>query len=63
MSKAFTREETDGPDIPDLPPLASTLAPGARNYITAAGGVADGAGGGVGVGVGLGSGGMIFSQW
>jgi transcription elongation factor GreB len=37
MSKAFTREETDGPDIPDLPPLASTLAPGAKNYITAAG--------------------------
>ena len=37
MSKAFTREETDGPDIPDLPPLTSTLAPGARNYITAAG--------------------------
>jgi transcription elongation factor GreB len=37
MSKAFTREETDGPDIPDLPPLVSTLAPGARNYITAAG--------------------------
>ena len=28
MSKAFTREETDGPDIPDLPPLTSTL--GAR---------------------------------
>jgi transcription elongation factor GreB len=37
MSKAFTREENDGPDIPDLPPLASALAPGARNYITAAG--------------------------
>jgi transcription elongation factor GreB len=37
MSKAFTREENDGPDIPDLPPLASTLAPGAKNYITAAG--------------------------
>jgi transcription elongation factor GreB len=37
MSKAFTREETDGPDIPDLPPLTSALAPGARNYITAAG--------------------------
>jgi transcription elongation factor GreB len=37
MSKAFTREETDGPDIPDLPPLSSALAPGARNYITAAG--------------------------
>jgi transcription elongation factor GreB len=37
MSKAFTREETDGPDIPDLPPLGSALSPGARNYITAAG--------------------------
>ncbi|MEP6974206.1 MAG: GreA/GreB family elongation factor [Spartobacteria bacterium] len=37
MSKAFTREENDGPDIPDLPPLASTLPEGARNYITAAG--------------------------
>jgi len=30
MSKAFTREENDGPDIPDLPPLISTLAPGAK---------------------------------
>src|SRR5450432_1127233 len=37
MSKAFTREENDGPDIPDLPPLSSALAPGARNYITAEG--------------------------
>ncbi len=37
MSKAFTREENDGPDIPDLPPLSSALAPGARNYITSAG--------------------------
>jgi transcription elongation factor GreB len=37
MSKAFTREETDGPDIPDLPPLASSLSPGAKNYITTAG--------------------------
>src|ERR1044072_1554535 len=37
MSKAFTREENDGPDLPDLPPLLSTLAPGAKNYITAAG--------------------------
>ena len=37
MSKAFTREENEGPEIPDLPPFASTLAPGARNYITAAG--------------------------
>ena len=37
MSKAFTREENDGPDIPDLPPMSSVLAPGARNYITVAG--------------------------
>lgn len=37
MSKAFTREENDGPDIPDLPPLASALPEGARNYITASG--------------------------
>jgi transcription elongation factor GreB len=37
MSKAFTREENDGPDIPDLPPLSSSLEPGARNYITATG--------------------------
>lgn len=36
MSKAFTKEETDGPDIPDLPPV-SILPEGARNYITAAG--------------------------
>ncbi len=34
MSKAFTREETNGPDIPDLPPLASVLPSGAKNYIT-----------------------------
>jgi transcription elongation factor GreB len=37
MSKAFTREETDGPDVPDLPPLSSALSPGAKNYITTAG--------------------------
>jgi transcription elongation factor GreB len=37
MSKAFTREENDGPDIPDLPLLSSSLEPGARNYITATG--------------------------
>lgn len=37
MSKAFTREENDGPEIPDLPPAASTLPEGARNYMTAAG--------------------------
>ena len=34
MSKAFTREETDGPNIPELPPLASMLPLGAKNYIT-----------------------------
>jgi transcription elongation factor GreB len=34
MSKAFTREETDGPEMPDLRPLASTLPPGAKNYMT-----------------------------
>ncbi|HEV2839720.1 MAG TPA: GreA/GreB family elongation factor [Chthoniobacterales bacterium] len=37
MSKAFTREENEGLDLPELPALASTLAPGAKNYITAAG--------------------------
>jgi transcription elongation factor GreB len=37
MSKAFTREENEGPDIPDLPALTSALAPGAKNYITPAG--------------------------
>lgn len=37
MSKAFTREENDGPDIPELPPLVSALPEGARNYITADG--------------------------
>ena len=37
MSKAFTREENEGPDVPELPPLVSTLPPGAKNYITRAG--------------------------
>ncbi|MEO5753883.1 MAG: GreA/GreB family elongation factor [Chthoniobacterales bacterium] len=37
MSKAFTREENDGPEIPHLPPLAPTLPEGARNYMTATG--------------------------
>jgi transcription elongation factor GreB len=37
MSKAFTREETEGPDIPDLPPLTSVLPSGAKNYITSSG--------------------------
>jgi transcription elongation factor GreB len=34
VSKAFTRDENEGPDIPELLPTASVLAPGARNYIT-----------------------------
>ncbi len=37
MSKAFTREENEGPELPDLPPLTSTLPPGAKNYMTRAG--------------------------
>jgi transcription elongation factor GreB len=37
MSKAFTREDDSAPEIPDLPPLTSALAPGAKNYITSAG--------------------------
>ena len=37
MSKAFTREDDTAPELPDLPPPAPTLAPGARNYITPAG--------------------------
>jgi len=37
MSKAFTREENDGRDLPDLPPPVAILPEGARNYITAAG--------------------------
>jgi transcription elongation factor GreB len=37
MSKAFTREENAGPEIPDLPPLVSPLPEGARNYMTATG--------------------------
>jgi transcription elongation factor GreB len=37
MSKAFTRDENEGPDIPDLQLPASVLAPGAKNYITAQG--------------------------
>ncbi|MGI8819641.1 MAG: hypothetical protein ACR2ID_02025 [Chthoniobacterales bacterium] len=37
MSKAFTREDNDGPEIPYLPLLASILPQGARNYITATG--------------------------
>ena len=37
MSKAFTRDENEGPEIPELPPTSSVLAPGAKNYITAQG--------------------------
>ena len=37
MSKAFTREDDDAPELPDLPLPATTLAPGAKNYITPAG--------------------------
>ncbi|MEY2572372.1 MAG: transcription elongation factor GreB [Verrucomicrobiota bacterium] len=34
MSKAFTRDENEGPEIPEVPPTASLLAAGAKNYIT-----------------------------
>jgi len=34
MSKAFTRDENEGPEIPDVIPTPSILAPGAKNYIT-----------------------------
>ena len=34
MSKAFTRDENEGPEIPDVPPTTSVLAPGSKNYIT-----------------------------
>ena len=37
MSKAFTRDENEGPDIPDVAPTASVLAPGTKNYITPGG--------------------------
>lgn len=37
MSKAFTREENEGPELPDLAPLISTLPAGAKNYMTADG--------------------------
>jgi transcription elongation factor GreB len=37
MSKAFTRDENEGPDIPDVVHTASVLAPGAKNYITPGG--------------------------
>src|SRR6476469_5460749 len=34
MSKAFTRDENEGPEIPDVISTPSILAPGAKNYIT-----------------------------
>ena len=34
MSKAFTRDENEGPEIPEIVPTVSVLTPGARNYIT-----------------------------
>lgn len=37
MSKAFTRESDDAPDMPVLPRPASALPPGAKNYLTSDG--------------------------
>jgi transcription elongation factor GreB len=37
VSKAFTREENQGPDLPEPLPTSSVLPPGAKNYITRAG--------------------------
>jgi transcription elongation factor GreB len=37
MSKAFTREDTDGPEFDELPAIASLLPAGATNYMTADG--------------------------
>jgi transcription elongation factor GreB len=37
MSKAFTREDDNAPELPDLPVPTATLAPGAKNYITPGG--------------------------
>jgi transcription elongation factor GreB len=34
MSKAFTRDENEGPEIPDVVATPSILPPGAKNYIT-----------------------------
>ena len=34
MSKAFTRDENEGPEIPEVVPTASLLTPGAKNYVT-----------------------------
>lgn len=37
MSKAFTRESDDAPEIPVRPRRTSALPPGTRNYLTAGG--------------------------
>ena len=37
MSKAFTREETEGPDVPEVARPISALPPGTTNYLTASG--------------------------
>lgn len=37
MSKAFTRESDDAPEIPLRPRRVSTLPPGTKNYLTASG--------------------------
>jgi transcription elongation factor GreB len=37
VSKAFTREENEGPDLPELERPASALPPGMTNYMTADG--------------------------
>lgn len=37
MSKAFTREENEGTDVPELAPAASALPPGVTNYMTSQG--------------------------
>jgi transcription elongation factor GreB len=37
LSKAFTREENEGPEVPELAPAASVLPIGSPNYITRAG--------------------------
>jgi transcription elongation factor GreB len=37
MSKAFTREDDDAPELPEVALPVSLLSPGAKNYLTAAG--------------------------
>jgi len=37
VSKAFTRDENEGPEIPEVPATASLIGPGEKNYITAQG--------------------------